>query len=550
MSAETLNDVLISPGFSAAERGAKQLETVIASAVMRLAGLGLKAGSGVLSVVDITADIASALDSLYGVSQRTGATAEGIRRIGFAVSQAGGSAEAARHSLENLAGFIHHTPGAERFLHQMGVQTRTPEGQMREMSAIFTDTGQHLSRMPPEQAASSAKTLGMDENTLRAMQRGVDQHSGEYTAMAQAIGFNADNAAASASRFMTSLRAFGEMSDMVRDKLGAELAGGLSGPLDTLRQQILDNFPRIEGTLTAIVRGLLWLGEVAGRVVYRLIQLAGDIRDGWRSLNKETRQVIEVSGLLVAAWQLVNRVFTMSPVGRIIMLGTALLGLYDDYKVWQEGGKSIVDWEAWQTEIDNAGSIIKTLDEALTDLFTSFARVAGIDPGTWSLKWDLGNFIGQMNELSKMLSMIADLLNALQAGEWGEVKRLGIALWQQGQTPVPGADDTGKTVVHTPAPTGDGAGTFNWVAPLVARLEPNRWWGGNVQKYGMALLPEPARHYIPLKAGNAPGAGTQIHQQNTWHIQGSNARDIGQEIQQRQLDANARLLRASQPGVS
>jgi hypothetical protein len=69
--------------------------------------------------------------------------------------------------------------------------------------------------------------LGLDENTLMAMRRGIGQFSGEYTAMAKAIGYNADVAAVSSNKFMTSLRSFGLMAGMARDKIGSSLADGL-----------------------------------------------------------------------------------------------------------------------------------------------------------------------------------------------------------------------------------------------------------------------------------------------------------------------------------
>jgi hypothetical protein len=47
------------------------------------------------------------------------------------------------------------------------------------------------------------------------------------------------------------------MAGMARDKIGANLAGGLAGSLDKLRRQILDNFPKIEQTLTAAIKGIV-----------------------------------------------------------------------------------------------------------------------------------------------------------------------------------------------------------------------------------------------------------------------------------------------------
>ncbi len=98
---------------------------------------------------------------------------------------------------------------------------------MRDMAAIFTGVGQKLSSMPYYRANQYAQMLGIDENTLMAMRRGVGGFSGQYSAMAKAIGFNADEAARSSNKFMTSLREFGAMAGMARDKIGSNLAGGL-----------------------------------------------------------------------------------------------------------------------------------------------------------------------------------------------------------------------------------------------------------------------------------------------------------------------------------
>lgn len=97
-----------------------------------------------------------------------------------------------------------------------------------------------------------------------AMRRGVGGFSGHYSAMAKAIGFNADEAARSSNKFMTSMREFGAMAGMARDKIGSNLAGGLAGSLDTLRRHILDNFPRIEQTLTKAIKAFWRSGTSSG----------------------------------------------------------------------------------------------------------------------------------------------------------------------------------------------------------------------------------------------------------------------------------------------
>ncbi|MEN7014406.1 lytic transglycosylase catalytic, partial [Escherichia coli] len=277
-------------------------------------------------------------------------------------------ADAARGSLESLARFIRNNPGAEGFLNRLGVQTRDASGNMRDMAAIFTGVGQKLSGMPYYRSNQYAQMLGIDENTLMAMRRGVGDFSGQYSAMAKAIGFNADQAALSSNRFMTSLKSLGEMAGMARDKIGSNLADGLAGQIDNLRKKIIENFPKIEVTITKVIKGILWLGEIVGRVAFRIVDGVGDIIEWWGKLDAETKTLIEVIGGLVVAMRILNSTFWMSPIGLITGLIVALGLLWEDYKTWKEGGNSLIDWEKWQPAIDKAKDAITWLRDHLLEL--------------------------------------------------------------------------------------------------------------------------------------------------------------------------------------
>ncbi len=448
MNAETLKDFLISLGFKVDEAGARKFDAVVAGTTIKAIELGVKVEAAALSVVAFTAKIASGLDDLYWASQRTGATVEGIKQIGYAVSQVGGSVDGARGSLENLARFMRNNPGAEGFLNRLGVQTRDASGNMRDMATIFTGVGQRLSSMPYYRANQYAQMLGLDENTLMAMRRGIGQFSGEYTAMAKAIGYNADVAAVSSNKFMTSLRSFGLMAGMARDKIGSSLADGLAGSLDRLRRQILENFPKIEGAITGTVKGILWAGEMVGRVIYRLIQLGQGISDWWDSLDKQSQQLIELIGALTAAWWMLNRAMIASPITWVLGLAAAIALLWEDYQTWKEGGKSLIDWGKWKPEVDAALKMVGDLKQTVLDLGKALAKLLNIDPKSWSLKWDFSNFITQMGEFSKMLSMIGDLLNAIKDGRWSDAASIGKALLKQGSNQpdaLPGVSDSANS---------------------------------------------------------------------------------------------------------
>ncbi|MCV5317184.1 lytic transglycosylase catalytic [Escherichia coli] len=409
MNAETIKDFLVSLGFSVDDAGAKKFGSVLAGTTANVIKMGLAVEGAALSVVAFTAKIASGLDNLYWASQRTGATVQGIQSIGYAVSQVGGSVDAARTSLESLSRFVRNNPGAEGFLNRLGVQTRDASGNMRDMAAIFTGVGQKLSSMPYYRANQYAQMLGIDENTLMAMRRGVGQFSAQYLEMVKAIGFNADQAALSSNRFMTSLKSLGEMAGMARDKIGSNLADGLAGQIDNLRKKIIENFPKIEVTITKVIKGILWLGEIVGRVAFRIVDGVGDIIEWWGKLDAETKTLIEVIGGLVVAMRILNSTFWMSPIGLITGLIVALGLLWEDYKTWKEGGNSLIDWEKWQPAIDKAKDAITWFRDKLLELKDSV--------GGWQKSLEiLGTFIAGV-WISKVL------------GAFGKISGLPIPPW-------------------------------------------------------------------------------------------------------------------------
>ncbi|WP_339353026.1 transglycosylase SLT domain-containing protein, partial [Klebsiella pneumoniae] len=503
MSTETLKDFLISLGFQVDDAGAKKFDAVITGATLKAIDLGVKVEAAALSVVAFTAKVASGLDKLYWASQRTGATVEGIKQIGYAVSQVGGSVDGARGSLENLARFMRNNPGAEGFLNRLGVQTRDASGNMRDMATIFTGVGQRLSNMPYYRANQYAQMLGLDENTLMAMRRGIGEYIGQYNAMKKAIGFNPDQAAAASNRFMTSLHSFGEMAGMARDKIGSNLAGGLAGAIDNLRRQILDNFPKIERTINAVVKGILWMGEAVGRVVYRLIQAAGDIRDWWKGLNDDTKVLIETLGGLLVAWRLLNAAMLASPITWVLALAGALLLLYDDYKTWKEGGKILIDWDKWEPAINFALTAIEKLWTGVKRLKDELIKLFGIDPKTWSIKFEFDSLKKQFNELSKMLDTIGKLLNAIDEGRWSDAAAYARQLLNQGGEPTPS-----NAVTDSANSAADWIQNKTGFDPRSIGQAVTGWFGGEATQYGQSVKrPQASKAGAQLLGWMAPMMG-------------------------------------------
>lgn len=412
-NADTIKDFLVSLGFDIDQAGANKFEAVLKGVTANVLKVGAVVEGAALSIVGFTTQIANGLDKIYWASQRTGASVQGIKALGYAASQTGASAESAMSSLEGLAGFMRSNPGAEGFLNRLGVQTRDASGKMRDTAAIFTGVGQKLNNMPYYRAKQYAQMLGIDENTLMAMRRGMNGFTADYQSMLQKTGFNADKAAVQSNKFMTSMRGLTSLFGIMRDKIGSNLAGGLAGSLDSLRRRILDNFPKIEETLTRVIKGVIWLASAFTRMAWRLIQGAGSVIDWWKRLDEGSKNLLKIVGALLVAWRLLNAAFLKSPIGLITTLILAIGLLYDDYKTWKEGGKSLIDWSKWEPAIEKAKKAILWLRDKLLGLKDSvggwqnsleilatfiagawlskitsaFAKLAGIPMPPWLKLW-------------------------------------------------------------------------------------------------------------------------------------------------------------------
>ncbi|EHP4081563.1 transglycosylase SLT domain-containing protein [Salmonella enterica] len=689
-NADTIKDFLVSLGFDIDQAGANKFEAVLKGVTANVMKVGAVVEGAALSIVGFTTRIANGLDKIYWASQRTGASVQGIKALGYAASQTGASAESAMSSLEGLAGFMRNNPGAEGFLNRLGVQTRDASGKMRDTAAIFTGVGQKLNNMPYYRAKQYAQMLGIDENTLMAMRRGMNGFTADYQSMLQKTGFNADKAAVQSNKFMTSMRGLTSLFGIMRDKICSNLAGGLAGSLDILRRRILDNFPKIEETLTKVIKGVIWLANAFTRMAWRVIQAAGSVIEWWKRLDDGSKKFLMTISAILIAWRLLNAAFLKSPIGLITTLILAIGLLYDDYQTWKEGGKSLIDWSKWQPEIEQAKKVFKWLRDkflelkdnlggwknTLTILFgflagaklvSMLSGIGRIVSGFTGLGKAIGSSVGGLAKLARgiaelaiknpwLLMFIPTNDTPTTSEEMASIGGIGSNIVPERQQAYevlrkenPGKDfftdeqiqrkiqemglepEQRAQSVKRPRATTQGKILLDWMGPMFNKLEslyqlpagllksvaitesggnqfavsgagakglfqfmdgtardmglrgndvfdPEKaaqaaakylsqllranggdlskalasynWGIGNVQKHGMALMPQETRNYIPKVLSNMPVPGAQVQQQNTYHIYGGgDPHSVGNQVERRQQSANAQLMRGNQTKV-
>ncbi len=658
-NADTIKDFLVSLGFDIDQAGANKFEAVLKGVTANVLKVGAVVEGAALSIVGFTTQIANGLDKIYWASQRTGASVQGIKALGYAASQTGASAESAMSSLEGLAGFMRSNPGAEGFLNRLGVQTRDASGKMRDTAAIFTGVGQKLNNMPYYRAKQYAQMLGIDENTLMAMRRGMNGFTADYQSMLQKTRFNADKAAVQSNKFMTSMRGLTSLFGIMRDKIGSNLAGGLAGSLDSLRRRILDNFPKIEETLTRVINGVIWLANAFTRMAWRLIQGAGSVIDWWKRLDDGSKNLLKIFGALLVAWRLLNSAFLKSPIGIITTLILAIGLLYDDYQTWKEGGKSLIDWSKWEPAIEKAKKAIIWLRDKLLELKDSvggwqnsleilatfiagvwlskitsaFAKLAGIPMPPWLKLWAIyaGYLVDDRHNIKESAKSSWDYTK----GNIGDALRWMGFNTDFGRNPntvyganiqsdIPGAEpEQYAQSVKRPQATAQGKVLLDWMGPMFNKLEslyqlpagllksvaitesggnqfaisgagakglfqfmdgtardmglrgndvfdPEKsaqaaakylsqllrqnggdlskalasynWGIGNVKRYGIGLMPQETRNYIPKVMSNMPTSAPVIQQETNINIHGvSDPREAARLTVDRQKGVNSQL---------
>lgn len=584
MNANVMTPLLLSLGFKVDEAGQQTLLASLAAITSGAIQASAAVERAATPVMAFTVKIAGGLDALYQASKRTGSSVEGINALEYAVSQMGGDASGVRDALENLARFIRTAPDGEATLANLGVTTRDAHGRMRDTSTLLPEMGLQLNRLPPEQADSYATKMGIDSKTLSVLGVGVVRYQQQYTEMAKTIGLNAEQAAASSDRFMVSLRAFDQMHAIVSDKVGSKLAEGFALPLETLRQRILDNFPEINVVLESSITGVVAIVETLSRLLVRLIQGSAELIHWWQSLNGPTQDLITLFAGLVVGVMALNSAFLASPIGLITALAGAILLLWDDYQTWKEGGSSLIDWAQWVPAIDNALTGIGNLTKSIGGLVSSLMDMLGIDLKNWSLQGELNSLLKQLGEFSKMLNGIADLLNALRDGRWSDVARIGKELWQQGSEPEPvqpeehaeggftrKLNDVKNSIWHwlkgdnaseplspvsTPSLVGDAATRVSLATRYLSSVSGTAPLGllhrfpEPQQVAQLAAGSESTLPYLQVLAASSSAASTSgvvaMSQYNTYNITGQGARDIGSEIERRQLSANAQAMRTAQ----
>lgn len=178
---------------------------------------------------------------------------------------------------------------------------------------------------------------------------------------------------------------------------------------DAFRKRLYDNMPYIISALEKLVKTVFKAFEAVTILGGRLWSILSRVYDFFVMLDKATDGWSTVILGLVAAWRLLNLSFVATPLGLLLTGFVSLLALFDDFKTFQEGGKSFFDWGPAIPIIEGISKVIWDLCKAMQTLAFLVGDVFSLDRLTgWRRAKEL---------LNDILTLSKDAINLIFTGE-------------------------------------------------------------------------------------------------------------------------------------
>lgn len=317
--AETIREFLVSLGFKVDGGSEAKFSRSVEVATKGVIALGAAAVAASTAVTAAVTKIAAGFDELYYASQRTKASAENIKAIGYAVSQLGGSYQGAVASLEAFTQKLRSNPGYESLAKSIGVVTRE-NGRLRDTTALMTDIARTLDRKYSGDkryiALQYLEALGIDEATYEALKSGdLARYTEEYRKKQEALGVTQSRAAEIGRDLTRAWRSLSATAAALGDKLLVSLGPGIKDFVDKLDAFLLRNSDRIVLFFEKVTQ---WVGELLKAFVQLVEKGEGPIVEMFDKIVvgvDKMKTAFEVLAVFLAGAFLVSVLGTFSKVG-------------------------------------------------------------------------------------------------------------------------------------------------------------------------------------------------------------------------------------------
>lgn len=405
-----IKEFLVSLGFAENAAGLRRFVGGVASATGTVTMLGAAVVAASAAVGAFMHRAASDLNELSDFSKRVGVAADEVARLGYVAKLTDSSVEdvkGALESLSNAAGQVAVGGGPKQTFDLLRISVRGANGQLKGAGQLLDEVGSRIRRLPRAQQLSMLGSLGINRNMLRMMTEDVSGLRAEFDQIYAAAGVGLNEAAQRGSDYMDTINRLKFTLEGFTRAISLRLMGQISDAMDRFRRFLLDNMKQILDTLEPVISSLLQFGEAFMILVGRVLEWVGKFIRGFRQLNEATDGFLGWVAMAAVAWRVLNLSFMATPIGAIITgilaLGVAIAALIDDFMVWKEGGKSLIDWSEWEPVINFAIAGLELLGEAFVTSITMMLRLLKS-----FFQFLTGDFSGAWETFGKAMQPIID----------------------------------------------------------------------------------------------------------------------------------------------
>lgn len=308
----------------------------------------LAVGTGVLKLID---QVQKLNDELFFLEKNLGTSAQTLKAWQGAAGAMGGSASGMTDSMKSLNMAMNDfvvmgDTSMLPYMNALGVSMVDAQGKARDTDKVMLDLADSFSRMDREQAFSIASKMGIDEGTFNTLVQGRKEM--EKMLEYQSKMYRSSEEELKASRQLAQNRAL------------------LGQHWESLKTMMAN----------AIIPLFVKLSEVA----LGIFEYLQDNKEAVQAVFKGIATVVGIILIPILAKATLAALAFIAPFAPFIitvgLLGAAFGLLYNDYKVWAEGGKSLFDWSAFTAFIDGAKNSVDTLKNAFGEAKKAYMDMA------------------------------------------------------------------------------------------------------------------------------------------------------------------------------
>ena len=444
------------------------LKTVNASIKSFAAFTGLLLGASGLS--KLATDAAKANRELDTTAKNLGMARKELSAWQGVAEMAGESANGMSSYMKTLSGDMQSLimmgdTSVLPYFNALGVSLLDSTGKARKLDDVMLDLADRFSTMDRQQAYTLAQQMGIDDGTFNTLSRGRAE-------MERMLEIQRDMYHSSEA-------------DIENSRKLAEARAVLNARWESLKLMIGNALIPVLTTLTEIVSGFVGF-LVKHEHVTKGVFLGIATAIG----------VFLIPILMTATAAVFAFIAPFTPlIAAVAGLGTAFGLLYDDYKTWAEGGKSLFDWGKFTSYINSSKVSTDSLGKSfiyLTTGYTSWSEAANgmldwmrlkgfIDGNTVSVGSLMNGFKNLASELSDglmpYLMDIVEIFNRLKEGDFsgaGEAVKVAFnRRWEAVKSFAGAAWDriTGTVDVATGHNVGTLSGNNNAVDNMVSGID-------------------------------------------------------------------------------